>query len=384
MVLSVTAAALLVAAAPAELNRVGIAPHPDNPGLVRIFESSDVSPGLRPAPVEAREPCRVVTAGARAASVRALHAIPTLVECPARPAIVATLADGNDSFANDPAIVTDDRIDGAGGADVVISGPGRDVISGGPGNDTLGGGLGADRLDGGPGADSVRYDIEPRRLGVTATILGRGDDGSAEDGAPGARDVLTGIEHLVGSDHADRLTGDARKNTLEGGTGNDVLAGGAGADALLPGRGEDRVLGGGGDDVVEARDGRRDRITCGRGDATIAVDGLDRARGCATVAVATAGTVDIPVRIAPRARRTASGAVRLTVRCVAAIRCTGHATLSGGRTRIDIAARRTRVVAIRPRRRPGPTANAVVVTDPGRSYAVRTIRRVRLVRGAAP
>ena len=321
----------------------------------------------------------MVTAGARAASVRALHAIPTLVECPARPQILATLADGNDAFSIDPAIISADRVDGAGGADVIITGPGRDVLLGGPGNDTLAGGIGADTVDGGTGADSARYDIERRPVGVTATIRGRGDDGSAEDGPPGARDVLTAMEHLVGTDHADRLTGDDDENTLEGGTGDDVLDGGPGTDALLPGRGEDRVLTGAGADVVEARDGRRDRITCGAGAVTAAVDRLDRARGCATVAVAAAGTVDVPVRIAGRARRTASGAVQLTVRCVAAVRCVGRATVAGGSARLDMPAQRARVVTIRPRRRPRRVESAAVVTDPGTRYEVRTRRRVRLV-----
>jgi preprotein translocase subunit Sec61beta len=373
MLIQAVGAALVVTAAPAEINRVGIAPHPTEAGMVRIFESSDVQPGLRPAPVDAREPCRLIAVGARARRSRALHAVPTIVDCPVRPAIVAQLGDADDSIVVDERLDTEDRIRGESGADVLVAGRGRDSVDGGSGNDTLAGGLGPDRLIGGAGADTARYDLEQRRVGVVASV-GRGADGSREDGGG---DLLSGFEHLVGSNRADRLTGNARANTLEGGSGDDVLRGGAGADSLIPGRGADRLFTGRGADVVEARDGRRDRLRCERGGAVVAVDPRDVVRGCATVAVAAAGTLETPVRIGARARRTRGGAVRLVVRCVSGFKCVGDATLAGARARFDIPAQRSRAIVLRPRRRVRRSEHAVIVTDPGEAYQVTTARRVR-------
>jgi serralysin len=53
--------------------------------------------------------------------------------------------------------------------------------------------------------------------------------------APGGEadgDTLTDIEILIGSSHADTLTGNAGHNTLNAGLGGDVLTGGAGFDAF--------------------------------------------------------------------------------------------------------------------------------------------------------
>ena len=49
-------------------------------------------------------------------------------------------------------------------------------------------------------------------------------------GGDAAGDVLTNIENLRGSRHADRLTGDGEANELEGGAGADILDGGGGSD----------------------------------------------------------------------------------------------------------------------------------------------------------
>jgi len=62
---------------------------------------------------------------------------------------------------------------------------------------------------------------------------GTGEGGHAEG------DVLTGIENLTGTVHADTLTGDDGDNRLDGGDGADVLTGGAGADMLEGGAGID-------------------------------------------------------------------------------------------------------------------------------------------------
>ena len=81
--------------------------------------------------------------------------------------------------------------------------------------------------------------------GVTVDLAaGTGQGGHAEG------DTLTGIEGLIGSRHADSLTGDAGTNIVDGQDGNDILAGGAGQDILDGGAGADMLDGGAGDDLA--------------------------------------------------------------------------------------------------------------------------------------
>lgn len=117
----------------------------------------------------------------------------------------------------------DDSLNGRGGAD---------VLYGGSGNDTLTGGSGSDTLYGGDGTDLASYSGAGGAVNVNlATGLGSGSDASG--------DVLFEIEHLLGSNYNDTLTGDAGDNSLNGGSGNDVLAGGGGNDTLIGGSGID-------------------------------------------------------------------------------------------------------------------------------------------------
>jgi len=102
--------------------------------------------------------------------------------------------------------------------------------------------------------------------------------------AAGARPLLEGTRH------ADRLSGGPKAETLKGGKGNDRLSGGGGNDLLLGGRGNDRLAGGtgrddlrgeAGNDILDARDGKADRIDCGPGKDKAAVDAIDKlVRGC--------------------------------------------------------------------------------------------------------
>jgi hypothetical protein len=82
----------------------------------------------------------------------------------------------------------------------VFGGGGNDGITGGDGNDLFDGGAGADSMIGGAGIDQVTY--AGRTGGVTVNLGQSGaDDGSADDGALGARDMLdTGnIEGVIGA-----------------------------------------------------------------------------------------------------------------------------------------------------------------------------------------
>jgi hypothetical protein len=96
----------------------------------------------------------------------------------------------------------------------------------------------------------------------------------------------------AGTARADRLTGGPGGDTLVGGRGNDRLSGlagddclygGAGNDVLDGGPGADTLVGGPRRDLLLARDGARDRVSCGPGFDTARVDRIDRVSGCERV-----------------------------------------------------------------------------------------------------
>ncbi|WP_297509798.1 hypothetical protein [uncultured Caulobacter sp.] len=136
-------------------------------------------------------------------------------------------------------------IHGYGGNDVIDGGAGNDTLYGGYGDDRLIGGAGDDTLDGGAGFDLADYSTATSAIKIDLSSTYVQDTGGA------GRDILTGIEGVIGSAFADTLTGDANANRLEGGGGNDVLKGAAGSDTLLGGDGDDILNGGSGDDVLD-------------------------------------------------------------------------------------------------------------------------------------
>ena len=139
-----------------------------------------------------------------------------------------------------------DILTGDTGANELYGAGGDDVLRGGAGNDELEGGAGADRLEGGAGLDWVVYLTSD--TGVTVDLLNnRGDGGHA------AGDVLSGIEHIVGSAHPDVLTGDDGANELVGNAGDDTLRGNGGDDVLAGNAGADRLHGGAGADTLSYR-----------------------------------------------------------------------------------------------------------------------------------
>ena len=159
-------------------------------------------------------------------------------------------------------------ISGADGNDRIWGSGGDDILEGGAGNDTLNGGPGADRLDGGPGSDTASYQHS------AAAVLVRLQDASAVRLGDAWGDVLTGIEHLVGSAYNDILAGDGADNILKGEDGDDVLYGGpaGGDDMMYGGNGDDRLFGGRGDDTLTGGEGN-DVLKGGPGADTIIVDG---------------------------------------------------------------------------------------------------------------
>ena len=235
--------------------------------------------------------------------------------------------------------VGDDKVDGDLGNDVVRGGPGNDEVDGGAGNDRVEGGdgddtmlgdgyepAGTDVIDGGAGTDSISDWVQPGEDVNPRVAISF--DGVANDGRPGEKDNLVGIEKLDASvsgtftggpgaddffiraafnDSApsavnggggpDKLVGHDYVETIDGGPGDDVIEGGLNDDTLTGGPGEDRILGDSsqntcnflacrypfGNDTINARDGEKDSIDCGVGEDKAIVDPVDVVSGCETV-----------------------------------------------------------------------------------------------------
>jgi Ca2+-binding RTX toxin-like protein len=158
------------------------------------------------------------------------------------------LLDGNDRSTNSS---VDDLLDfvearGDDGDDVLEGGPGADFLVGGRGEDVLKGNGGTDQLhDGSPGVadadvfaggtgfDTFSYVNETS--GVRVDTDGVADDGRRRE----ADNVGVDLEIIVGTDFADRLTGNGKPNIIIGTGGDDVLAGLGGFDRLIGGLGTD-------------------------------------------------------------------------------------------------------------------------------------------------
>ena len=152
----------------------------------------------------------------------------------------------------------DDTLHGDGGNDMLFGGRGNDTLRGGAGDDTLNGGAGADMFFGGSGSDMIYADRAD--LGSAVKIHGHNEP-TTEDSTgtagrmPGERDTLsfakfmdpmledgtgitltleantdvTNINHLIGTEETDTLTGtDGAPETIEGGDSGDTLVGGTG------------------------------------------------------------------------------------------------------------------------------------------------------------
>lgn len=138
----------------------------------------------------------------------------------------------------------EDQLTGDDAANILRGGAGKDVLRGAGGDDRLyagndddllQGGAGADLLDGGLGIDTVSY--SGATTGVVANLAAPA--GNTRDAAG---DIYVSIENLTGTDHNDRLTGNAFENRIAGGSGNDVLNGGDASDRLSGGAGTDAFV----------------------------------------------------------------------------------------------------------------------------------------------
>ena len=216
---------------------------------------------------------RAVARGASGPLVRISDLPPGLTATPAT-TLGALL---QDTLGSDDSVRGTNRADtlyGFGGDDFIEARRGDDILDGGAGDDTLLGGSGRDSLDGGPGRDDIdggagtdTLSYASLRAPVTVSLAESG----LQNTEGGGFDVIRNVEHLVGSNRDDTLTGNGARNRIEGGAGNDTLDGSGGNDKLLGGTGDDvglsspgRVLfnGGGGLDTI---------VYVGAGDATISL-----------------------------------------------------------------------------------------------------------------
>lgn len=115
----------------------------------------------------------------------------------------------------------DDVIVGDAGENTLSGGGGNDQISAGPGNDGVIGGAGDDQVAAGPGQDIVTFLFAA--AGVTLDLAA----GTARgDGS----DTITGVEHVIGTRLADRISGDGEANSITPLSGDDVVHGRGGLD----------------------------------------------------------------------------------------------------------------------------------------------------------
>jgi Ca2+-binding RTX toxin-like protein len=168
--------------------------------------------------------------------------------------------DGNDKLHGGP---KSDFIDAGNGDDLLVEGgetapvganlmggPGNDRLIGAAGNDALWPGPGFDLVRGRGGSDSLRYDLFPGATrGVTVDL-------NAGRGWGEGRDILFGVESVVGTPFDDVLFGNGANNGFAAGDGNNVVRGRAGDDGLASGTGQDRLYGGRGNDTFGGGGGR--------------------------------------------------------------------------------------------------------------------------------
>lgn len=199
-----------------------------------------------------------------------------------------------------------DELSGVEDDDLISGGAGADTISGGSGADTILGGAGADSISGGSdGTDWVSYATSA--AGVNVIVISGSTSTCSGGAAQGDR--LYGIQHVQGSELADRLTdsvnsnaynsnyfdglagndvlilaagndtgnGGAGNDSVNAGTGNDILFGEGGSDTLVGGIGNDRIYGEDGADWLFGDAGRdivqgglgNDRVVGGTGNDTL-------------------------------------------------------------------------------------------------------------------
>jgi hypothetical protein len=149
--------------------------------------------------------------------------------------------------------------------------PAKLAATGGGGGGGVGGG---DSGGGDPTAPRGPRGCKAALLGTNRPDRLTGDGAGEVIVGFGARDRLRGRgghDCLIGGKGGDRLDGEEGNDRLTGGTGGDVLVDRRGFNAFDAGRGND---------FVNARNGVREPVLCGRGRDRARVDRRDRVRSC--------------------------------------------------------------------------------------------------------
>jgi Ca2+-binding RTX toxin-like protein len=137
---------------------------------------------------------------------------------------------------------------GFDGNDIIYGRSGADTLLGENGDDFLSGDLGSDIINGGAGFDTATYAASSAGVTINLTT-------NVNSGGEAAGDTLSNVERVIGSLHADSLTGTSGAETLEGSDGDDQLFGLDGVDTLLGGIGNDIIFSGLGADIVDGGTG---------------------------------------------------------------------------------------------------------------------------------
>lgn len=136
-----------------------------------------------------------------------------------------------------------DRLFGDAGNDHLYGDAGENILEGGGGHDNLFGGAEADIYDGGGGSDTVSFAHADAAVTVLLWQEGPQDTGHGMD-------TFIDVEHLIGTDYNDQLSGGSASNLIDGGDGSDTIDGGWGNDSLDGGDGDDLIAGGNGNDYL--------------------------------------------------------------------------------------------------------------------------------------
>ena len=123
-----------------------------------------------------------------------------------------------------------DSLNGGRGNDVLVGGDGNDILKGGADDDVLEGGLGTDSFDGGAGSDTIHFGYSN-----VGWLIDLAAGTAAAVTQPTVIETVANIENVVGSSHADTITGSLENNRLAGGLGGDtyVLNAGFGQDIVV-------------------------------------------------------------------------------------------------------------------------------------------------------
>ena len=239
-----------------------------------------------------------------------------------------------------------DTLHGLGRGDDLTGGPGRDRVFGGSGDDELFDGetdaqAAADLYRGGSSRDTRfqadmgdTIDYSKRRRPLDIDLSRSRVNFGAE------RDVVRGLESIVGGSGPDRLSGDGDDNWLDGNGGgdlirarggddlvrgeggNDRVSGDDGNDYLSGESGTDALSGGDGDDQVTSRDSNAEIVACGPGADVAVATRIDTLRDCEVGASSTLNVRTQPDEVL--GNRAIFG-----VACPRDRGCTGTLTLTG-------------------------------------------------------